>query len=145
MDSIRSSNRGRILVTKVGLDGHDRGAKVLARLLKDEGFEVIYLGVRSSPEQVADTALQQRVDVVAISLLSGAHLEVAEAVRRALDARNLQHVTIAMGGLIPEDDVEALLRLGVARAFCPGKSDNTPDHIPAALDELVAQTRHAAT
>src|SRR3982074_2777859 len=112
MDSIRSSNRGRILVSKVGLDGHDRGAKVLARLLKDEGFEVIYLGVRSSPEQVADTALQQRVDAVAISLPCGAHLEVAEAVRRALDARNLQHVTIAMGGLIPEDDVEALLRLG---------------------------------
>jgi methylmalonyl-CoA mutase C-terminal domain/subunit len=144
MKSTTSSNRGRILVSKVGLDGHDRGAKVLARMLREEGFEVIYLGVRSTPDQVADTARQKWVDVVAISLLSGAHLEVAEAVRKALDARDLQHVTIAMGGLIPDDDVEALRSSGVARAFCPGKPDNTPEHIPAALDELVAQTRNAA-
>lgn len=143
MDSARPSNRGRILVTKVGLDGHDRGAKVLAGLLREEGFEVIYLGVRSTAEQVADKALEAWVDVVAISLLSGAHLEVAEAVRKALDERNLRHVTIAMGGLIPDTDVEALRRAGVARAFCPGKPDNSPDQIPTALDELVAQTRNA--
>src|SRR5258708_25403185 len=134
MRSTTSSNRGRILVSKVGLDGHDRGAKVLARMLREEGFEVAYLGVRSTPDQVADRDDQEWVDVVAISLLSGAHLEVAEAVRKALDARDLQHITIAIGGLIPDDDVEALRSRGVACAFCPGKADNTPQHIPAALD-----------
>lgn len=142
-DSRPPSNRGRILVGKVGLDGHDRGAKVLARMLRDEGFEVSYLGVRSTASQVAQRAARDEVDVVAISLLSGAHLEVARAVRRALDECALQHVPIAIGGLIPERDVPILLEIGVARAFCPGRPENAPTRIPTAMDELVSAGRSA--
>lgn len=144
MDSTAPSNRGRVLVGKVGLDGHDRGAKVLVRMLREEGFEVSYLGVRSTPQQVADTALEKAVDVVAVSLLSGAHLELGGAVRRELDQRGLQHIPLALGGLIPARDVDALLKLGVARAFCPGQAENSPQRIPEAMDELVTQARQSS-
>jgi methylmalonyl-CoA mutase C-terminal domain/subunit len=131
-------------VAKVGLDGHDRGAKVLSRLLCDEGFEVIYLGVRNTAEQVAAAALQEWVDVVAVSILSGAHLEVARAVRQALDVQGLSHVAIAMGGLIPRHDAEALHALGVARCFHPGQDAGMPRVIAEAIEALVVQSRNAA-
>jgi len=139
-----AGGRGRVLVAKVGLDGHDRGAKVLSRLLCDEGFEVIYLGVRNTAEQVASAALQEWVDVVAVSILSGAHVEVAGAVRQALDARGLAHVAIAMGGLIPRHDAETLHALGVARCFHPGQDAGEPGRIAEAIEALAAQSRQAA-
>lgn len=137
------TTRGRILVAKVGLDGHDRGAKVLSRILRDSGFEVVYLGVRSTVAQIARVALEEWVDAVAISLLSGAHLEVAAALRQAMDAQGLAHVTIAMGGLIPERDGEALAATGVARSFHPGRDDAGPAALAQAFDGLVAATRAA--
>lgn len=134
-------NRGRILVCKVGLDGHDRGAKVLARMLEDEGFDVRYLGVRSTAAQVAAAAEAEDVDVVAVSLLSGAHLTVARNVRQALDDCGLGHVPIAMGGLIPGRDAEALRGLGLVTAFCRGHAESAPEKIPGAMDELVSLAR----
>jgi methylmalonyl-CoA mutase C-terminal domain/subunit len=136
-----SNSRGKILVTKVGLDGHDRGAKVLSRILGDQGFEVTYMGVRSTAEQLAAVAIEEQVDVVAISLLSGAHIEVARAVRSALDSLGLKHIAIAMGGLIPQHDAGSLHNLGVARCFHPGHDTSNPVKIAEAIDELVAQSR----
>lgn len=133
--------RGRILVAKVGLDGHDRGAKVLSRMLRDAGFEVIYLGVRSTVPHIARVALEEWVDAVAISLLSGAHLEVAGAIRQALDAQGLAHVPIAMGGLIPARDGGALTAAGVMRSFHPGHDDAGPAAVAQAFDGLVDAAR----
>jgi methylmalonyl-CoA mutase, C-terminal domain len=136
--------RGRVVVAKVGLDGHDRGAKILSRLLSSEGFEVIYLGVRNTAEQVAAVAQQECADVVALSILSGAHVEVASAVRQALDARECAYVAIAIGGLIPQHDADALHAVGVARCFHPGQETGDPGRIARAIDALVAQSRQAA-
>lgn len=135
------SNRGRILVGKVGLDGHDRGAKVLARMLAEDGFEVEYLGVRTTPGQLADAALEKRADVVAISLLSGAHVELSAAVRKALDGHGLRHVPVVVGGLIPKADVETLQAVGAARVFTRGQSDSGSERIFGAMDELVSLSR----
>ncbi len=138
----RGGRRGRILVAKVGLDGHDRGAKVLGRMLRDQGFEVVYLGVRNTASQVAAVALEEWVDVVAVSLLSGAHREAAKALRPALDAEGLRHVPLVMGGLIPAADAPALAALGVARCFPPGDGVAAdPVRLAQALDGLVAQAR----
>jgi len=141
------ANRGRIIVAKVGLDGHDRGARVLARLLREEGFEVVYVGIRHSPDQVADIALREQSDVVALSILSGAHVALCGAVRRALDARGLAHVPIAVGGLIPHADGPALAAAGAARAFHPGDAGTGSDVLTAAMDQLTdaARSAHATT
>jgi methylmalonyl-CoA mutase, C-terminal domain len=135
------ANRGRIVVAKVGLDGHDRGARVLARLLREEGFEVVYVGIRHTPEQVADIVLSEQADVVALSILSGAHVSLAAGVRRALDARGFKHVPIAVGGLIPQSDAQALKDAGVARAFHPGDGGIGADIITGAMDELIGKSR----
>lgn len=132
------ANRGRIVVAKVGLDGHDRGARVLARMLREEGFEVVYLGLRHSPEQVAEEAMRRRVDVVGLSILSGAHIELSAAVRSALDACGGAHIAVAVGGLIPQGDAEELGRVGVARAFHTGAD---LAQLSAAMDELVERSR----
>ena len=135
------ANRGRIVVAKVGLDGHDRGARVLARMLREEGFETVYVGIRHTPEQVADVTVAEDADVVALSILSGAHVALAAAVRRALDARGLAHVPIAVGGLIPRSDGESLEQAGIARTFHPGDSGIEPGPISAAMDDLVDRSR----
>lgn len=140
----RKNTRGRVLVAKVGLDGHDRGAKVLARMLGDEGFDVLYLGVRSTARQIAETARADEVDAIAISLLSGAHVEAAHAIRDALDAAGIDHVAVSMGGLIPVGDAEALHAAGVSRCFHPGRGDDSPAGVANVFDELVAQSRAAA-
>ena len=137
------ANRGRIVVAKVGLDGHDRGARVLARMLREEGFEVIYVGIRHTPDQVADIVLEHRADVAALSILSGAHIALSAAVRRALDARGLMHVPIAVGGLIPRSDAPALAESGVSRTFHPGDAGTGSDVISAAMDELTSASRGA--
>ena len=110
----------RILIAKPGLDGHDRGAKVLARGLRDEGFEVIYTGLRQTAQMVTAAALQEDVDVVGLSILSGAHMTQLPRICGALREAGLGDVLVLAGGIIPEDDVPALLAAGVGRVFGPG-------------------------
>ena len=110
----------RVLVAKPGLDGHDRGAKVVARALRDAGFEVIYTGLRQTPEQIAEAALQEDVNVVAMSILSGAHGHLFPKVVGLVRAEGMNDVLIIGGGVIPETDIPALKEAGVAAVFTPG-------------------------
>jgi methylmalonyl-CoA mutase C-terminal domain/subunit len=110
----------RVLVAKPGLDGHDRGAKVVARALRDAGFEVIYTGLRQTPEQVAEAALQEDVDVVGLSILSGAHMRLTEEIMRLLKEKEMVDVLVVLGGIIPEEDYGPLKKLGVKAIFGPG-------------------------
>ena len=112
----------RILVAKAGLDGHDRGAKVVARALADAGYEVIYTGLHQTPEMVAAAAAQESVDAVGLSLMSGAHMTLFPAVLQALRDRGAAEVVVFGGGIIPDDDVQTLLGQGVAAIFKPGTS-----------------------
>jgi methylmalonyl-CoA mutase C-terminal domain/subunit len=114
--------RYRIVVAKVGLDGHDRGAKVISRALRDAGFEVIYTGLRQTPEQVAETALQEDADGVGLSLLSGAHMTLFPRVLEELRNRGLDDVLVFGGGIIPQPDIDALKAQGVAALFTPGST-----------------------
>ncbi|HLE58604.1 MAG TPA: cobalamin B12-binding domain-containing protein [Candidatus Limnocylindria bacterium] len=110
----------RVLIAKPGLDGHDRGAKVLARGLRDEGFEVIYTGLRQTPEMIADAAAQEDVDVVGLSILSGAHMTLLPKVATLLHERGMDDVLLAAGGIIPDADIAALKAAGIAEIFGPG-------------------------
>jgi methylmalonyl-CoA mutase C-terminal domain/subunit len=110
----------RVLVAKPGLDGHDRGAKVVARALRDAGMEVIYLGLHQTPEQIVQAAVDEDVDVVGLSILSGAHMTVFPRVVEMLRERGAGDIKVVGGGIIPEEDIEALEALGVARLFTPG-------------------------
>ena len=110
----------RAIVAKPGLDGHDRGAKVVARAMRDAGMEVIYTGLRQTPEMIAEAALQEDVDVVGLSILSGAHMALAPRVIELIKANGQEHVKIFIGGIIPDDDVPKLLELGVAGIYGPG-------------------------
>lgn len=112
----------RIVVAKPGLDGHDRGAKTIARALRDHGFEVIYTGLHQTPEQIAETALQEDVDGVGLSLLSGAHLTLFPKVMDELRTRDMGHVLIFGGGVIPDSDAAVLKQQGVSEIFGPGSS-----------------------
>jgi methylmalonyl-CoA mutase C-terminal domain/subunit len=112
----------RVLIAKPGLDGHDRGAKVLARGLRDEGFEVIYTGLRQTPEMIVDAAEQEDVDVIGMSILSGAHMTLLPRVVQLARERGLDDVLIAAGGIIPDADVTALKAAGIAEIFGPGTS-----------------------
>lgn len=110
----------RVLVAKPGLDGHDRGAKVVARALRDAGFEVIYTGLRQTPEQIAEAALQEDVNVVAMSILSGAHPHLFPKVVNLVREKGMKDVLIIGGGVIPEGDIPALKEAGIAEVFTPG-------------------------
>ena len=110
----------RVLVAKVGLDGHDRGAKVIATSLRDAGMEVIYTGLRQTPDTVVNTALQEDVDAIGISILSGAHNTVFPKIFHLLQEKNMNDVLLTGGGIIPEDDMKALNELGVGKLFPPG-------------------------
>ncbi len=110
----------RILVAKPGLDGHDRGAKVVARALRDAGFEVIYTGIRQTPEMIAEAALQEDVDVVGLSILSGAHMALVPRIMELLHERGMDDVLVILGGIIPDEDMEALVKMGVRGIFGPG-------------------------
>ncbi len=112
----------RVLIAKPGLDGHDRGAKVIARALRDAGLEVIYTGLRQTPEMIAEAALQEDVDVVGLSILSGAHMALVPRIMELLRANHLDEVRVFVGGIIPGEDVPALKALGVAEVFGPGAS-----------------------
>lgn len=110
----------RVLVAKPGLDGHDRGAKVVARALRDYGMEVIYTGIRQTPEMIAQSALQEDVDVVGLSILSGAHLELFPHIMEQLKKRKMDRVLVIAGGIIPEEDHSALNKIGIKGIFGPG-------------------------
>ena len=110
----------RVLVAKVGLDGHDRGAKVIATALRDAGMEVIYTGLRQTPEMVVNAALQEDVDAIGISILSGAHMTVFPKVIRLMKEKGMSDVLLTGGGIIPENDMKALNDLGVGKLFAPG-------------------------
>jgi methylmalonyl-CoA mutase C-terminal domain/subunit len=110
----------RVLVAKPGLDGHDRGAKVIAAAFRDAGFEVIYTGLHQTPEMIVNAAVQEDVDVVAMSVLSGAHMTLFPRVKELLDQAGADHVLLTGGGIIPEDDARALEARGIGRLFGPG-------------------------
>jgi methylmalonyl-CoA mutase C-terminal domain/subunit len=110
----------KVLIAKPGLDGHDRGAKVLARGLRDEGFEVVYTGLRQTPEMVVAAALQEDVDVVGLSILSGAHMTLLPKITQLMKEQGLDDVLVTAGGIIPDDDVPALVEAGVRKVFGPG-------------------------
>ena len=125
----------RVLIAKPGLDGHDRGAKVVARALRDAGMEVIYTGLRQTPEMIAEAALQEDVDVVGLSILSGAHMALFPRILRLLREKGMEDVVVIGGGIIPKDDVPAMREMGVAAVFGPG----TP------LDEIIQYVTAAVT
>lgn len=110
----------RVLVAKVGLDGHDRGAKVIATALRDSGMEVIYTGLRQTPEMVVNAALQEDVDAIGISILSGAHMTVFPKVMQLMKEKGLENVLLTGGGIIPDEDMQALNGMGVGKLFAPG-------------------------
>lgn len=124
----------RVLVAKVGLDGHDRGIKVVARLLRDAGMEVVYTGLFQTPETVATAAIQEDVDVVGLSMLSGAHMTLAPLVVAALRERG-SDIPVVLGGIVPPHDLDELKELGVAAVFGPGAS---ADEIVSAITGIVA-------
>src|SRR5690348_14525377 len=112
----------RVLVAKPGLDGHDRGAKVIARALRDAGMEVIYTGLRQTPEMIVNAALQEDVQVIGLSILSGAHNAIVPRVMELLREKGMDDVKVIVGGIVPDEDAEALKRQGVAAVFQPGSS-----------------------
>jgi methylmalonyl-CoA mutase C-terminal domain/subunit len=117
---VSSSKKIRVLVAKPGLDGHDRGAKVVARALRDAGMEVIYTGLRQTPEMVVEAALQEDVDVIGLSILSGAHMALFPKIVELLKEEGVDDILVIGGGIIPEDDVTALKECGIAEIFGPG-------------------------
>jgi methylmalonyl-CoA mutase C-terminal domain/subunit len=124
----------RVLVAKPGLDGHDRGAKIIARALRDAGMELIYTGLRQTPEMIVNAALQEDVQVIGLSILSGAHNAIVPRVMDLLKEKEMDDVLVVVGGIIPDEDAANLKKLGVAAVFQPG----------AALEEVVALVKSAA-
>ena len=132
----------RVLVAKPGLDGHDRGAKVVAAALRDAGMEVVYTGLHQTPEMIATAAVQEDVDVVGLSILSGSHMELIGAVMEGMRAAGLEDIPVVAGGIIPESDARALKALGVARVYTP--KDFELNRIMADIVTLVAEQAKAA-
>ena len=131
----------RVLIAKPGLDGHDRGAKVIARALRDAGMEVIYSGLRQTPEQVVAAAIQEDVDVVGLSILSGAHNALFPEILKLLKERGGEDILVVAGGIIPEKDIAPLKRMGIREIFLPGTSTQTlVDFIREAAAEKVARS-----
>src|SRR5436190_5868151 len=131
----------RVLVAKPGLDGHDRGAKVVARALRDAGMEVIYTGIRQTPEMIAEAALQEDVDAIGLSIHSGAHLALFPRIMEALRTRGIDDAVVFAGGIIPDDDVPAVKAMGIKAVFGPGAS---LDEIVRAVRAAVAESRAAS-
>jgi methylmalonyl-CoA mutase C-terminal domain/subunit len=119
---VPSERKIRVVVAKPGLDGHDRGAKIIARALRDAGMEVIYTGLHQTPEQIVETVLQEDADAVGLSILSGAHMTLVPRIAKLLDEQGAGDVVLVVGGTIPREDVAELKELGVAEIFTPGSS-----------------------
>jgi len=115
----------RVLVAKPGLDSHDRGAKIVARAFRDAGMEVVYTGLRQTPTQIVETALQEDVDVIALSILSGAHMTLFPKIMELVKKRKLDNVLVFAGGIIPEEDIPLLKKIGIAEVFGPGTRTDT--------------------
>jgi methylmalonyl-CoA mutase C-terminal domain/subunit len=131
----------RVLVAKPGLDGHDRGAKVIARALRDAGMEVIYTGLRQTPEMIVNAALQEDVQVIGLSILSGAHNAIVPRVLELLHEKDMMDVKVIVGGIVPDEDAEALKKVGVAAVFQPGASlDAIVNFIRGAVPESNVQS-----
>ena len=123
MDSmVQETQPIRVLVAKPGLDGHDRGAKVIARALRDSGMEVIYTGIRQTPQMIVQAAVQEDVHVLGLSILSGAHMEILPEIMRLLREEEMDEVKVVLGGIIPEQDRDTLLEMGISAVFGPGTS-----------------------
>jgi methylmalonyl-CoA mutase, C-terminal domain len=135
MSAATTARKIRVVVAKPGLDGHDRGAKIIARALRDAGMEVIYTGLHQTPEQIAETVIQEDADAVGLSILSGAHMTLVPRVVELLKEQGVDDVLVTVGGTIPTDDVPELKKLGVAEVFTPG----------AATDEIVEFIRDGAS
>ena len=133
-----AEKRLRILVAKPGLDGHDRGAKIIARALRDGGFEVIYTGLHQTPEMIAEAAVQEDADAVGLSVLSGAHMTLFPEVMRLLKERGAGEIAVFGGGIIPDDDAEKLKQQGVRQIFTPGAS--TEDIVKWVRENVAART-----
>jgi methylmalonyl-CoA mutase C-terminal domain/subunit len=121
-DKADTRRKIRVVVAKPGLDGHDRGAKIIARALRDAGMEVIYTGLHQTPEQIVETVIQEDADAVGLSILSGAHMTLVPRVVKLLKERDVDDVVVIVGGTIPADDIPELKRLGIAEVFTPGAS-----------------------
>ncbi len=134
--STATARKIRVVVAKPGLDGHDRGAKIIARALRDAGMEVIYTGLHQTPEQIAATVVQEDADAVGLSILSGAHMTLVPKVVRLLSEQDAGDVIVTVGGTIPADDIEELKSLGVAEVFTPG---SPTDDIVEFIESAVAQ------
>ena len=131
----------RIVVAKPGLDGHDRGAKIIARALRDAGMEVIYTGLHQTPEQIAETVIQEDADAVGLSILSGAHMTLVPRILELLREQGAEDVVVTLGGTIPADDIPELKKLGVAEVFTPGApTDAIVDFVRDAVEERGAAT-----
>ncbi|MCY3835075.1 MAG: cobalamin B12-binding domain-containing protein [Anaerolineaceae bacterium] len=128
----------RILIAKPGLDGHDRGAKVIARMLRDAGMEVIYTGLRQTPEMIAEAALQEDVDLVGLSILSGAHTSLVPRIREKMNECGLEAIPLLLGGIIPQDDYESMQAYGVASIFGPG---TRADAIVSEIETIVSKSK----
>ncbi len=121
---VQKNRKIRVIIGKVGLDGHDRGAKVIASALRDNGIEVIYLGLRQTPESVVETAIQEDADAIGISILSGAHMTILPKIKKLMEEKGLDDVILFGGGIIPEKDIEELNKLRIGKLFTPGASTN---------------------
>jgi methylmalonyl-CoA mutase cobalamin-binding domain/chain len=128
----------RVLVAKVGLDGHDRGAKVVARVLRDAGMEVVYTGLHRTPEQVVSAAVQEDVDVIGISLLSGAHMTLVPRLLELLKEQKAEDIAVVVGGVIPDEDVPELRKLGASDVFM---QDTTPETIVERMREIASRRK----
>jgi methylmalonyl-CoA mutase C-terminal domain/subunit len=135
--------RIRVLIAKPGLDGHDRGAKIIARALRDAGMEVIYTGLRQTPEMIASAAAQEDVDVIGLSILSGAHNTLAPQLMELLKQKGMGDVTVLLGGTIPEADISTLKKAGIAEIFLPGTS--TQDIVTFVRQRVARKTRQSPT
>jgi methylmalonyl-CoA mutase C-terminal domain/subunit len=124
MSEVATKKKIRVVVAKPGLDGHDRGAKIIARALRDAGMEVIYTGLHQTPEQIVETALQEDADAIGLSILSGAHMTLVPKVIRLLNEQDAGDILVCVGGTIPSDDIPPLKELGVAEVFTPGAPTN---------------------
>jgi len=131
----------RVVIAKPGLDGHDRGAKVIARALRDAGMEVIYTGLRQTPEQIAAAALQEDADVIGLSILSGAHMHICPRLMELLKEKGLEHIVVLVGGIIPDQDIPKLKAMGIPGIFLPGSPMQDivtfiTEHVPSGAEAV---------